>query len=222
MSSVGCWYCCCSDTWFRLKIWCTCWWWWSWWMFVLILIVHCFLCSLAVHLVRGSQPFQLCALWVGCRCSRLRSSMPFKCGVALQNMPLYNNSTKRNPKLKTKMTSLEVLDTICASQEPTSAGRCHYKKWSQTIDSWFFALYWKHVSDHSCTSLIWVLWIGILDLNQPFKMKVIWGLQSWTLGVGVPGGDFWAKVVEIQAFPSPTGYMLTTFGFYFINLTCFL
>jgi hypothetical protein len=33
------------------------------------------------------------------------------------------------PKLKLKM-SLEVLNMIYMSQEPTSVGHCHYKKWS--------------------------------------------------------------------------------------------
>ena len=40
-----------------------------------------------------------------------------------------HNPSKRNPKLKMK-TSLEVLNIICMSQEPTSIGHCNYKKWS--------------------------------------------------------------------------------------------
>jgi hypothetical protein len=40
-----------------------------------------------------------------------------------------NSPSKRNPTLK-KKTSLEVLDMICPSQEPTSVGHCHHKKWS--------------------------------------------------------------------------------------------
>ena len=31
-------------------------------------------------------------------------------------------------------------------------------------------------------------------------------------------GDFWANSVEILAFASPTGYMLTSSGFFFLNL----
>ena len=44
---------------------------------------------------------------------------PFTIGLS-QNKPFQ----KCNPKLKMKM-SLEVLDIICASQEPTSVGHCH-------------------------------------------------------------------------------------------------
>ena len=62
-----------------------------------------------------------------------------------------------------------------------------------------FTLYWKHVLYNSCTSSIWVLYFIsilldrrlVLDLNQPFnwkteiwesfKMKLMWGPQSWTL-----------------------------------------
>ena len=39
-----------------------------------------------------------------------------------------NNPSERNPKLKMKTSSLEVLNTICPPQEPTSVGHCHYKK----------------------------------------------------------------------------------------------
>ena len=54
--------------------------------------------------------------------------------------------------------SLEVLDIICLPQELTSGlGHCHYKKWSQMVDSWFFTLYWKLVLYNSCTSLMRVL-----------------------------------------------------------------
>ena len=30
-------------------------------------------------------------------------------------------------------------------------------------------------------------------------------------------GDFWASSVEIQVFPSPTGYMLTPFGSFLLE-----
>ena len=51
-------------------------------------------------------------------------------------------------------TSLDVLSIICPSQEPTSVGQCHYKKWSSMVDSWFFALYWKHVQYSSFLILL--------------------------------------------------------------------
>jgi hypothetical protein len=58
--------------------------------------------------------------------------MPFKRELALQKIPLsISNPSKRNPTLKMKTSSLEVLDIICPPQEPTSILRhCHYKKWS--------------------------------------------------------------------------------------------
>ena len=62
------------------------------------------------------------------RCSRLKSSMPFKRDLALQNIPLQNNPSKRNPNLKLKA-SVEVLNIIYLSQEPTSVGHCDYEKW---------------------------------------------------------------------------------------------
>ena len=62
------------------------------------------------------------------QCSRLKSSMPFKCDSALQEYTsLKTTLQKRNSKLKRKM-SFEVLNMICPSQEPTSKGRCLYKK----------------------------------------------------------------------------------------------
>jgi hypothetical protein len=70
---------------------------------------------------------------------------------------LKHNPSNRNPKLTMKTTSLEVLyNIIYPSQDLTSVGHCHYTKWSWTIDSWFFTLYWKHVPYHSRTSFIWV------------------------------------------------------------------
>jgi hypothetical protein len=43
---------------------------------------------------------------------------------------LKNNPSKRNPKLKMKTTSLEVLNIIYPPQALTSVHHCHYKKWS--------------------------------------------------------------------------------------------
>ena len=70
---------------------------------------------------------------------------------------LKHNPSKRNPKLKTK-TSLEILRTICPSQEPTSAGHRHDEKWSYMIDSQFLTFYSKHVPYNSCTSFTRVLY----------------------------------------------------------------
>ena len=67
------------------------------------------------------------------------------------------------------------------------------------LDGWFLILHivLKHVPYNSCTSLIWVLYFISIFLDwrlgftrpfnwiakiwEPFKMKLIWGLQSWTL-----------------------------------------
>ena len=65
----------------------------------------------------------------GMQCSRLKSSMPFKCDLALSKYTSLNNPSGHDPKLKMR-TSLEVLNIICPPQEPTSVGHCHYKKWS--------------------------------------------------------------------------------------------
>ena len=75
--------------------------------------------------------------------------------VISKNIAL-NNPSKSNPKLKMK-TSLEVLNINYPPQEATSVGHCHYKKWSQMVNSQFLTSYWKHVPYNSCTSLIWVL-----------------------------------------------------------------
>ena len=121
--------------------------------------------------------------------------MPFESNLALRNI-LYvsqNNPSKCNPKLKMK-TSLEVLDIICPSQEPASRGHCHYKE--VKTDGWLY--YSSHCTENMYhIALIWVLyfilysWIDVLDLShpfdwraniwEPFKMKLIWGLQSWPL-----------------------------------------
>jgi len=94
---------------------------------------------------------------------------------------------------------LEVLNIICPSQEPTGVGHCHYKK--VELNDCFLIL---HIRLETCTiqfmhkfNMNYVFhfylnsWIDVLDLNQPFnwrsefwepfKMKLIWGLQSWTL-----------------------------------------
>jgi hypothetical protein len=55
--------------------------------------------------------------------------MPFKCDLALQNIPLSKEPFKTHPYLKMK-TSLEVLNIICPPQELESVGHCQYKKWS--------------------------------------------------------------------------------------------
>ena len=65
------------------------------------------------------------------------------------------------------------------------------------VDSQFFPLYWKHVLYSSCTSLIWVLYFISTSLDsrlgfeptlqlkgwnlRALQMKLIRGLQSWTL-----------------------------------------
>jgi len=60
----------------------------------------------------------------------LKSSMPFKCDLALQSIPLSKQPFKTQPQFEMK-TSLEVLyNIICPPQESTSVGHCHYEKWS--------------------------------------------------------------------------------------------
>jgi hypothetical protein len=71
------------------------------------------------------------------QCSRLKPSMPFKrdFGPPKYSYLSQNNPSKRNPKLNKNKTTLEVLNIMCLPQEPTSVGYCHYKKWSQMVDS---------------------------------------------------------------------------------------
>jgi hypothetical protein len=70
-------------------------------------------------------------------CNRWDLEPVFKIEVfnALQNTPFSKQPSKTQPHIEME-TSLEVLDIIHPSQEPTSVlGHCHYKKWSWTIDS---------------------------------------------------------------------------------------
>ena len=112
------------------------------------------------------------------QCSRLKSSMPFKCDLALRNIPSENNSTKRNPKLKMK-TSLEVLNINLFATGTNK--RMELSLQEVGLDGSFFILY---VVLKTCTisfmhkfnmsfflSLISFLysWIDVLDLNQPFN-----------------------------------------------------
>ena len=63
------------------------------------------------------------------QCSRLKTSLPFKRHLTLQNLRLLKQPFKMQPQFEMN-TSLEVLNLIYMSQEPTSVRHCHYKKWS--------------------------------------------------------------------------------------------
>jgi hypothetical protein len=90
-------------------------------------------------------------------------------------------------------TSLVVLNTIiCLPQEPTSVGQIVTKRngirrlmlnSSHCTENMYHAI-------HAQISHIFS-WINVLDMNRPFnwkrfKMKLIWGLQSWTLDRHLP------------------------------------
>jgi hypothetical protein len=72
---------------------------------------------------------------------------------------------------------------MCLPQEPTSVGYCHYKKWSQMVDSWFFTLYWKHVTYNPCTSLMWFLCFISLFLDWCLGFEPTFQLKGWNLRV---------------------------------------
>ena len=75
-----------------------------------------------------------------------------------------------------------------------------------------------------------------LHLLQLHKACVLWSSRPWLNDLSafcanyviqtdssihwhsVDSGDFWAKSVRNLVFPSPSGYMLTSFSFFFINL----
>ena len=92
---------------------------------------------------------------------------------------------------------------------------------SLSANSWFLAL-----NDNICApAIIPDLRLGSKEKNCRFetrysretleRMLMKWKLLAWVTelsGLSVQGA-FWANPVEIPVFPSPTGYMLTSFGF---------
>ena len=84
-----------------------------------------------------------------------------------------NKPSNHNPKLKRK-TSLDVLNIPCPPEEPTSVGHCHYQKYSQLVDCWFFTLYWKDAPHDSCTYLIkvWYFISTFLDRRLGFELAL--------------------------------------------------
>ena len=64
------------------------------------------------------------------QCSQLKSSMPCKRDLALQNIPLSKQPFETQPQIEN-----EVINIICPPQEPISTRHCHYMKWSWMVDS---------------------------------------------------------------------------------------
>ena len=106
--------------------------------------------------------------------------MRFKRDLALQNIPLSKSPSKRNPKLKTA-TSLEVLNIICPSQEPTSEGhvttRSRVRELILNSSHCIGSMY----SYNSCTSLIWVLHFLSIFLDWRIGIEPGLQLKGWIL-----------------------------------------
>ena len=135
---------------------------------------------------------------------------PSNATLAVQNIyntPLKTTPSERNLKLQNEDVTWSPLYNLSATRTN--------ERWALSLqevelDAWF--LISSHCtgnmySCNSCTSLVWVLyfiyiysWIDVFDLNQlfnwraeiwePFKMKLIWGLQAWTLLVCFIGRHF--------------------------------
>ena len=79
-----------------------------------------------------------------------------------------------------------------------------WERWEYSLE--FFP---SKVSALSCTHKLW-------STLEVVKYALFW--QVWFNGEG----DFWTYSVEMPVFSSPTGYMLTSFGFPFANLSYIL
>ena len=111
------------------------------------------------------------------QCSRLKSSMPFKCDLALQNIPLSKQPFKTQPQFQNEDITWSLQYNLPATR--TNKRRALSPQ-EVELDGWFLILriiLKTCTTYHSCTSLIWVLcfisiaWIDILDLNQPFNWR---------------------------------------------------
>jgi hypothetical protein len=80
-----------------------------------------------------------------------------------------NNPSKRNPKLKIK-TSLEVLNVICPSQEPTNKRRASSLQ-EEELDSWFLIL-------HSVLETCTIKFMHKCYMSYVFHFYIL-GLMSW-------------------------------------------
>ena len=144
------------------------------------------------------------------------SPLPFMRYGPFKTYLSQNSLSKHNPTLKMK-TSLEVLSIIYPHQEPTSVWHCRYKKWE--LDGWLSIL---HIVIHIVTCTIYFMhkfsmsfvfhfyifgstsWIWTnpstewLIFESPFKMKLMWGLQSWP---PTPTRALEVNEVLVQVYP---------------------
>ena len=126
----------------------------------------------------------------GMQCWRSKSSMAFKRDLALQNIPLSKQQPfKTQPQVQNE-------DVPWSPQYHLPATRTNKRRTFSLqeveLDGWFLLL---HIILKTCTSVIRVLYFISMFLDWrlkffltnssietlKFKMKLIWGLQSWTL-----------------------------------------
>ena len=130
------------------------------------------------------------------QCSRLKSSMHFKFDLALQNIPLSKQSFKPQPQIENEDITWNPQNNMPAT---STNKRRSLSLQEVRLDGWFLILHivlehmyhiiHAQVSYEICVSFLYY-WIDILDSNQPFiwkaeiwepfKMKLIRGLRSWT------------------------------------------
>ena len=125
--------------------------------------------------------------------------MPFERDVALHSIPLSNQPFKMQPQIENE----DVIWSLqCDLPVTRSVKRRTLSLQEVELDGRFLILCvvlkactssFMHGFNMSFVFHFLCSWINILDLNrrfnwradiwEPFKMKFIWGLQSWTLGV---------------------------------------
>ena len=132
------------------------------------------------------------------QCSRLKSSMPFKRELALQNIPVSKPPFKRQPRTENE-------DITWSPQYNPPATRTNKRRASSLqevkLDGLFVILHivlktcliqFMHKFNMKFSISFMYSWIDVLDLNRPFNWraklwepsiwkKFIWELRSWPL-----------------------------------------
>ena len=123
--------------------------------------------------------------------------MPFKRGLALQHIPLSKDPFKTQPRIENE----DITWSPQHNPPVTRTNKCRASSLQEVkLDDWFLILHivpenMYHVIHAQVQYELRISFlyssIDVLDLNQPFdwraqvrepfKMKLIWGLQSWPL-----------------------------------------
>ena len=116
------------------------------------------------------------------QCSRLKSSMPFKCDLALQSIPLSKQPFKTQPQIENKDTTRR-RQYNCPPHARTNKHRALSLQ-EVELDGWFLILriiYRKLVPYNSCTSWIWVMCFISILLYWRHEFELALQLKSWNL-----------------------------------------